>query len=559
MVEEVVPAADLVSPDAVGPEGRDSPDSLMRHAAVMTVGTTLSRLTGFLRLTALTATLGVTVSALGSIYTVANLTPNIIYELILGGILTSVFVPVFVARLETHGPDDAREVADRVISLVAVILIAVAALGAVFAEQIIRLYLVSSTAPDRDAQIQLGVFLLRWFMPQIVFYGVGAVIIGLLQAHRRFAAPMFAPILNNLVVIGTFLAYAVVRGTRPPDVEGITFLEKSILGAGTTLGVIVMTVALWPSLRAIGYRLRLRLTWRHEAVRQLVRLAAWVALYVAANQLAYVVVIILNNRFDAGPQIYTTAFTVFQLPHAIFAVSIFTALLPGMSERWATGNPEGVRTFLSRGLRDTAVVTIPAALGLFVLAEPIARLLFEHGESVDADAIAIGQTLEGFAVGLLFFSSFQLLTRTFYAMQDTRTPALVNVAVGVVNIGAAVVYTSGPFDLGLPGMALAHATSYLLGAAFLLVLLRRRLGPIGGARVIATVIRVSVAAMASAAAAVGVLGSWDLSADAGVLAQALQVGAAVSLGVLVFLISALILRVGEVDDLKKALVRRFRP
>jgi putative peptidoglycan lipid II flippase len=160
---------------------------MLRNAAVMTVGTALSRLTGFLRLTAMTATLGVTVSSLGSIYTVANLTPNIVYELILGGILTSVFVPVFVERLETRGADDARDVADRVMTLVLVILVVVAALGALFAEQIIRLYLVASKAPDREAQIQLGVFFLRWFMPQIVFYGVGAVATGLLQAHRRFS------------------------------------------------------------------------------------------------------------------------------------------------------------------------------------------------------------------------------------------------------------------------------------------------------------------------------------------------------------------------------------
>jgi putative peptidoglycan lipid II flippase len=537
---------------------RDSRDSLVRHAAVMTVGTTLSRLTGFLRLSAMTAALGVTVSTLGSIYTVANLTPNIVYELILGGILTSVFVPVFVGRLETHGTEDAREVADRVISLVAVILVLVAALGAVFAEQIIRLYLVSSDAPDRDAQIQLGVFFLRWFMPQIVFYGVGAVIIGLLQAHRRFAAPMFAPILNNLVVIGTFIAYAAARGSRAPDVRTITDLERTILGAGTTLGVVVMTVALWPSLRAIGYGIRLRLTWRHEAVRQLVRLAGWVAVYVAANQLAYVVVIVLNNRFDAGPQVYTTAFIVFQLPHAIFAVSIFTALLPGMSERWATGDPAGVRSFLSRGLRDTAVVTIPAALGLFALAEPIARLLFEHGAAVDADAVAIGATLQGFAVGLLFFSSFQLLTRTFYAMHDTKTPALVNVGVGCVNVAAALLYTAGPFDLGLRGMALAHATSYIAGAGILLILLRRRLGALDGRRIARTVALTSIAAIATAAAAVGVLRVWELPADAGVLTQAAHVGVAVAAGVLVFLVSALILRVGEVDDLRKAIVRRFR-
>jgi putative peptidoglycan lipid II flippase len=556
VVEEVVPTLEPVSSEEQRPP-RDTRDSLVRSAAVMTVGTTLSRLTGFLRLAAMTATLGVTVSALGSVYTVANLTPNIIYELILGGILTSVFVPVFAARIETHGEGDAREVADRVISLVAVILVVVAALGALFAEQIIRLYYVSSDAGDREAQIELGVFFLRWFMPQIVFYGVGAVMIGLLQAHRRFAAPMFAPILNNLVVIGTFLAYAAARGTSAPDVEGITDLEKTILGAGTTLGVIVMTVALWPSLRGIGYRIRLRLAWRHEVVRRLIRLAGWVALYVAANQLAYVVVIILNNRFDAGPQIYTTAFIVFQLPHAIFAVSIFTALLPGMSERWATGNPEGVRTFLSRGLRDTAVVTIPAAFGLFVLAEPIARLLFEHGEAVEADAVAIAETLQGFATGLLFFSSFQLLTRTFYAMQNTRTPALVNIVVGLVNIAAALLYT-GPLDLELPGMAYAHASSYLVGAGVLLFLLRRRLGPIAGARIASTAARATIASIASAAAAVAVVDVWDVPPDAGVLTQAIHVGAAVGAGVLVFLISALILRVTEVDDLRKAIVRRFR-
>jgi putative peptidoglycan lipid II flippase len=530
----------------------------MRSAAVMTVGTTLSRLTGFLRLTAMTATLGVTVSSLGSIYTVANLTPNIVYELILGGILTSVFVPVFVARMETKGWDDARDVANRVMTLVLVVLVVVAALGAIFAEQIIRLYLVSSPARDLDAQIQLGVFFLRWFMPQIVFYGVGAVAIGLLQAHRRFAAPMFAPILNNLVVIGTFIAYAIVRGNRPPRVVGITTAEQTVLAVGTTLGVIVMTVALWPSLRSLGYRVHLRFDWRHEAVRHLVRLAAWVALYVAANQLAYVVIIVLNNRFEAGPQIYTTAFTVFQLPHAIFAVSIFTALLPGMSERWSTGHPDGVRTLVSRGLRDTAVVTIPAAIGLFVMAEPISRLLFQHGEAVARDSVAIARTLQGFAVGLLFFSTFQLLTRTFYAMQDTRTPALVNVVTAVVNVAAAFAYVVGPLKLGIRGMALAHATSYAVGAGVLLLLLRRRLGPIDGARIARTVAKSSLAAVASAFAALGVINAWSVPVSAGVLTQAAHVGVAIIVGVLVFLISALILRVGEVDDLRKVVVRRFR-
>jgi putative peptidoglycan lipid II flippase len=541
-----------------GPVPGDTRESLIRHAAVMTVGTALSRVTGFLRLTAMTAIVGVTVSqGLGSVYTVANLTPNILYELILGGILTSVFVPVFIERAETRGWDDATEVVHRVVTLVLVILVVVAALGALFAEPIIGLYLSSSNDPTRQAQIDLGVFFLRWFMPQIVFYGVGAVAIGLLQARRRFAAPMFAPILNNLVVIATFVAYAAVRGDRSPRVVGITTAEKTVLAVGTTLGVIAMTVALWPSLRSLGYRLRLRLDWRHETVRHLVRLAGWVALYVAANQLAYVVVIVLNNRFPAGPQVYTTAFTVFQLPHAIFAVSIFTALLPGMSERWATGQPDGVRALASRGLRDTLVVALPAALGLFVLAEPIVRLLFEHGAATPRDTVVIARTLQGFAVGLLFFSAFQLLTRTFYAMQDTRTPAIVNVVGAFVNVGAALLYTF-PLALGLRGMALAHATSYVVVSGVLLLLLRRRLGSIDGARIAQTAVRVGVAAIASSAAAYGVVTVWDVGAGADLLARAANVGVAIVAGVLVFLVTTLILRVAEVDDLRRAVLGRFR-
>jgi putative peptidoglycan lipid II flippase len=557
VVEEAVPTTEPLSPEPAVPT-RDTRASLARHAAVMTVGTTLSRLTGFLRLTAMTATLGVTVSSLGSVYTVANLTPNIVYELILGGILTSVFVPLFVDRLETRGPDDAREVAELLFTLVMSVLVVVTVLAAIFAEEIVRLYLTASDRPGRAAEIELGVFFLRWFMPQIVFYGVGAVAIGLLQAHRRFATPMFAPILNNLIVMGTFVAYAIVRGDRPPRVAGISTAERTVLAAGTTLGVVVMTLALWPALRGLGYRLRLRFGWRHEAVRRLVRLAGWVALYVVANQLAYVVVIVLNNRFDAGPQIYTTAFTVFQLPHAIFAVSIFTALLPGMSERWSSGDPAGVRAFVSRGLRDTVVIAVPAALGLIALAGPIVRMLFEHGAARPEDTVAIAATLQGFAVGLPFFSAFQLFTRTCYSMQDTRTPALVNVGTALVNVGSALLFI-GAFGLGLRGMALAHAASYVVGATVLFVLLRRRLGMLEGRAIGTTVTKATLAGGASAAAALGVVTLWRLpGATPSTVLQGLRVGAAIVVGMLVFALVALILRVGEVDDLRKTVLRRMR-
>ena len=213
MGEEVDQTTDAVTPDAVTPEDpaealpADTTGAYVRNTAVMTVGTTLSRLTGYVRIAAQTAALGVTVAPLGNVYTQANTTPNIVYELILGGILTSVFVPVFVDQQRRNGRDAAFDLGRRVLTLALVLLSVMAVLGIVFAPQIMRLYLVASDAADRNAQIDLGVFLLRWFMPQIVFYGIGAIAGGLLNAERRFAAPMFAPILNNLAVIaiGVFM------------------------------------------------------------------------------------------------------------------------------------------------------------------------------------------------------------------------------------------------------------------------------------------------------------------------------------------------------------------
>jgi putative peptidoglycan lipid II flippase len=537
----------------------DARSTYVRNTAVMSVGTALSRVTGFLRLSAQTAALGVTISSLGNTYATANTTPNIVYELVLGGILTSVFVPVFVEWRRREGQDTAWGVAGRVLTLTLVVLAVAAAAGMVFAPQIVDLYLSGSEATDRQAQIDLGAYLLRWFMPQIVFYGIGAVATGLLNAERRFAAPMFAPILNNLVAIATFGTYAWLLHGGDPSVTAISDGQRLVLGAGTTLGVVAMTVALWPSLRRLGFRWHLRFDWNHPAVRKLGRLALWVVVYVVANQVAYVIVIVLSGPFEAGYQIYSTAFILFSLPHAIFVVSIFTALLPGMSDRWAAGDPTGVRTLFSRGVRDTAVIIVPASIGYVVLADPIVRALLEHGQALPADATEIARTLQAFAIGLPFFSTFQLLTRTFYAVQDARTPALVNVGAAVVNIGIDLVFVV-VVDLGVPGLALGHAVSYLVATIACGAILHRRLNGVDGRRIAGTVARVLPAA---AAAGIGAaLAAWGVRALAGgddrFVVQLAQVVAGVAAGVLAFGIGALMLGIGEVEEVKSAVRRRIR-
>ena len=369
LVEEVVPTSDVIEPDPSQLPLGDERSTFVRDTAVMSVGTALSRITGYLRLSAQTAALGV--SALGNTYATANTTPNIVYELVLGGILTSVFVPVFVEWLQKHGREEAWLVADRVLTLALVVLsVRRGARCDLRAADHPRSTCRRPTRPTRRRRSSSGAFFLRWFMPQIVFYGIGAVATGLLQAERKFAAPMFAPILNNLSVIATFGVYALLVGSGTPSVESITFAEKTVLAAGTTFGVAAMTLALWPSLRSLGFRWHLRFDWNHPAVRRLGKLALWVVVYVVANQLAYVAIIVFTGKFPDGYQVYASAFILFQLPHAIVAVSIFTALLPPMSARWAAHDVDGLRTLFSRGVRDTIVVIVPAALGYLALGDP---------------------------------------------------------------------------------------------------------------------------------------------------------------------------------------------
>ena len=522
----------------------------------MSVGTALSRITGFLRLSFAAWALGA--QEVANVYTRANTTPNIIYELALGGILTSVFVPVFVEWMHTHGREEAWEVARRVLTLALVVLGALALVGALLAPQIMRLYLADAPPAQREQQIELGVFFLRWFMPQIVFYGIGAVAGGLLNAHRRFAAPMFAPILNNLSVIATLLLFGLLRNGQDLTIDSLTFAQKTLLGAGTTLGVAAMTLALWPSLRSLGFRWHLRFDWGHEAVRRLARLASWVVVYVAANQAAFLVVLILTVREPDWFVVYAYAFILFQLPHAIFTVSIFTALLPRMSQAWAEHDPAGLRALFSRGVRDMSVIVVPAAFGYLALAEPITRAVLRYGEFSAAEAELTARVLRAFAIGLPFFSGFQLLTRTFYAMQDSRTPALVNVASAAVNVAANLFFLEVA-GWGVAGLALGHATSYVFSFTVCLMILRRRLGGVGGREIAATLARVVPAALLTGLAALGTAALLEaVLGTAGVAAQILQLALSVLVGLLVFAVTALIFGIQEADEIRAAVLRRLR-
>ena len=542
------------------PEGPDLPPedsqaAFVRNTAVMSVGTALSRLTGFLRLSAMAYALGIAETRLADAYNIANITPNIIYELALGGILTSVFVPVFVEWLQARGREAAWDVARKVLSIAAISLSIISLLGIALAPWIIRLYTVGVPADQRHVVEELASFFLRWFMPQIVFYGIGAVATGLLNAHRRFAVPMFAPILNNLIVIATFLTFAAMSDEEQAVLA--TGPQKLVLAVGTTLGVVGMTVALWPSLRRLGFRFRWRLAWMDEAVVRIAHLAKWVVVYVVANQLGYLVVLILAARVKGGYTAYAAAFILFQLPHAIFVVSVFTALLPAMSSRWVDGDRQAFRELLARGIRWTAVIVVPAALGYLALAVPIVRLLLEHGVAGPKSTDLVSGILVFFSLGLFSFSTFQLLLRAYYSMQDTRTPALVNIAAVGLNVLIDLLFVLA-LGLGVPGLALGHATAYTFGSIALLALIRRRLGGLDGRRILSGLSRTLLAAGITAGVAWVVssaIGGWIGTGS--LVGQAAQVLGAVAAGILAFVAAALMFRVEEVDVVRRQLMARW--
>jgi putative peptidoglycan lipid II flippase len=557
-VGKEVPASPDVEPHEdsgelpAGLAAEEPGQALVRRTAVMSVGTALSRITGFVRVAAMAFALGVAESRLSDSYNVANNLPNIIYELVLGGVLTSVLVPIFVQQLG-RGRERGWESARAVLTATGLVLGAVMVLGIIAAPWIVRLYTLR-VDNDREAVQALSTFLLWIFMPQIVLYGLGAVVTGLLNAHHRFGAPMFAPILNNVVVIAAFLTFAFMPGGSTPT--DITLAQKLVLGLGTTGGVAAMTFALWPSLRRLGFRYRWRLDWRDEAVRNLLRLSGWVIAYVVINQIGLLFVILLSGPVQGGYAAYQSAFIFFQLPHAIFSVSIMTALLPSLSRDWQEGDRAAFRQDLARGIRASAFLVVPAAAGYVVLAIPIVRLLLQHGVAGPRSTELVAGVLTFFALGLFSFSAFMLFLRAFYAMQDTKTPALINVFAVALNTGAN--FALFPL-LQVRGLALGYALAYTFAAVTAGVLLRRRLGGLEGRALIRGLSKVGLAAALTAAAAWGAatLSERILGVES-LLDQAVQVGTGVLAGLIIFLGAALLLRMEEIELVKRTFVARFR-
>jgi putative peptidoglycan lipid II flippase len=453
--------------------GRPAP-SLARGATLITVATTISRVTGFIRVVVVAAALGTTF--LANTYQTANTAPNLLFELVAAGVLTSVFVPTFVDYLVKGKPGEWWTVANVLTSVALVVLVALAALLALAAPLVMRLLTAGvERSVVRRQEIELGTRLLRLFAPQVVFYGVGMIMTGVLHAHKRFGMAAAAPIFNNVVVIVVYVAYALMRGESPPTLAGVTPAQTLVLGAGTTLGVVAMTVCLLPQLRRLGWRWRWRFEPRHPAVRRAAHLGVWTLGYAGGYQAGLVVVLLLANRVEGGVAAYQWAYAFFYVPHAVFGVAIFNVLFPTMSEHVSRGEVAGFAARLRSGLEMLAFILFPVAALLAVASSLIARTALEFGAMTEGGTALVGRVLAAFALGLPAYSGFLALTRALYALGDVRTPALVNGAAIVVSSSAgALLFALLPDAWRVPGLAAGHSAGLAAGFALLAASLRRK-------------------------------------------------------------------------------------
>jgi putative peptidoglycan lipid II flippase len=566
-VEPTDPVEATVSMAPVTAEGAEQRQSgVLRNSAVMAVATVGSRLSGFVRSLVLVWALGTAIFA--DSFNLANTIPTSIYILVAGGALNSVFMPQLVRAMK-RDHDGGEAFAQRLITLVAIVLATMTVVAVIAAPWLVRLWAnPSMLGPQSRPYFDLAVMLARYCLPQIFFYGLYVILGQILNSRGRFGPMMWAPLLNNVVSIAVLLTYIGIG--HHLTAQTITGVDKAVLGIGSTVGIAVQALCLLPLLKKVGFRFRFRSDLRGQGLSTSSRLALWTIGFVVINQVWFVIAsrittgVSAHMRHDGRPggfglTPYLTAYTIFQLPHSVITVSLVTALLPTLSRLAADADLKGVREDLSNTLRTATSVLAPAAAVFVVLGPLFTQAIFSSG-SVPPDAARyIGLILAAFGPGLIGFSSHYISLRAYYAQEDTRTPLFVQFAVIGVGIACALIANSVlAVEHRTIGVAAAYGIGYWVGFLVNLAVLSRRLGGVDGRRIASTYVRVGVAA-----ALAGLIG-WLV---AHVLTNALPPGrlavfaaAVIAAAVLAgaYLLFAKLARVRELDQMVGLLTRRLR-
>ena len=483
--------------EASAPEQRTSaePPSLARASGSMVIANLVSRITGFLRQIMLVGVLGI--GAIPDSYNLANTLPNIVYELLMGAVLASAVIPVLV-RAQTEDADDGEAFTQRLLTVAGVLLLVGTIAAVACAPLLTRLYF-SSGDPHRTALTTAFSYLL---LPQILFYGVFGLLSGILNARHVFKPAAWATVLFNLVMFATLGLYLVMPGEITLDPVRMSNPKLLVLGIGTTLGVAIQAGVLLPPLFRTGLKLRWRWGWDHR-LSQFSRMVFWLVLYTLVSQVAYVVLSKIATGAQPGSYtVYSNSWLLLQVPYGVLGVSLLTAIMPRMSKAAAEGDIPGVVSNLSTGSRVSAVMIVPICALITVLGPEVGIALFGLRHGNISGAAVIGLSLTTSAFGLVFYAITMLQLRVFYAMNDARTPTVINGIMVVVKVILFFIcaHLLDPEHV-VYGLTFINGIGFVFAAIVGEIWLRVRIGRLDTGAVLRTLLKVTIASVWGAAAA----------------------------------------------------------
>nr|WP_236809288.1 murein biosynthesis integral membrane protein MurJ [Amycolatopsis albispora] len=539
--------SDGVAPTEAQPSGGASGPSLAKSSGRMAIATLTSRITGF----AWKVMLG-WVAGLGIIYdsfTVANTLPLIINELLLGGVLTSVVVPLLVRSQDDE--DGGEAYTQRLLTMATTVLLIGTVLSVAFAPQVTGLLM----SDGEDANPALATWFAYLLLPGLLFYGLFAVLSAILNAKQIFGPAQWAPVINNLVIFVTIGLYAILPGDPTLVPSKMSEPKVLVLGLGVLTAMTVQALFLLPALKRSGFKFKWR--WGLDSrLKEFSGLAMWIFAYVAISQVGMIInTNVLTSGQAGGVSIYSNAWLLFQLPYGVIGVSLLTAIMPRMSRAAADGETKKLVADLSYASRISTVMLVPISAVMTVAGTSIGVALFAMGKGELADAERLGQALAVSAFGLLPYALVMLQMRVFYAMKDSRTPTLIMVVMTGVKIPLLYLASAllAPQHIVL-GVMMVNSLVFVIGAIMGQVWLWVRLGNLRSKRVLGVILFTVVASAAGVGAALVVgmivpdaLGA-TLQAWVKLVLQGV-VGIGVSFGVLMAL---------KVEELKPATSRITR-
>nr|WP_308436908.1 murein biosynthesis integral membrane protein MurJ [Amycolatopsis oliviviridis] len=468
--------------------------SIAKSSGRMAIASLISRITGFAWKLLLVAAIGAQVE--NDSFNVANTMPNIIFELLMGGVLSSLVVPLLVRSQDDK--DGGEAYTQRLVTVAGTLLVVGTAVAVFAAPLITKLYVDDKGQANPDLVTAFAYLLL----PQIFFYGVFALLSAMLNAKHIFGPTAWAPVINNLVVIFTILVVWIMPGDISTNPVSITDPKVLTLGLGVTAGIVAQSVLLIPPLLRSGFKFK----WRwgiDKRMKEFGGLALWTVGYVAVSQVGYTITTrVLTSGSQGGVTAYSNAWLLFQLPYGVIGVSLLTAIMPRMSRAAADGDHKKLIGDLSYASRISTVTLLPISAVMTVVGGSVGIALFTLGKGRVEDATRLGEALAISAFALLPYALVMLQMRVFYAMKDARTPVLIMIVMTVVKVPLLYLCPAllSPDNIVL-GVMMVNGLTFVVGAILGQVWLWVTLGNLRSKRVLGVILFTVVASVLGVGAA----------------------------------------------------------